>query len=63
MKFIHYLTSIAGIEIYPLISLLIFFGFFLVLAVWLLRSDKNRMNKLAAMALESDQEKTDNRTE
>lgn len=63
MKFINYLTSIAGIEIFPLISLLIFFGFFLVLAVWLLRSDKNRMNKLAAMALESEQENTDNRTE
>lgn len=63
MKFINYLTSIAGIEIFPLISLLIFFGFFLVLAVWLLRSDKNRMNKLAAMALESDPDTNDNRTE
>ena len=46
MKFINYLTSIAGIEIFPLISLLIFFGFFVVLAVWLLRTDKKRMNCL-----------------
>lgn len=28
MKFINYLTSIAGIEIYPLISLVLFFGIF-----------------------------------
>ncbi|MCK6640006.1 MAG: CcoQ/FixQ family Cbb3-type cytochrome c oxidase assembly chaperone [Bacteroidia bacterium] len=63
MKFINYLTSIAGIEIFPLISLLIFFGFFVVLAVWLLRTDKKRMNKLAAMAIESDQENNDYRTE
>ncbi|MFM2017365.1 MAG: hypothetical protein RL007_1021 [Bacteroidota bacterium] len=63
MKFINYLTSIAGIEIFPLISLLIFFGFFVVLAVWLLRTDKKRMNDLAAMAIEPEQENNDYRTE
>lgn len=63
MKFINYLTSIAGIEIFPLISLLIFFGFFVVLAVWLLRTDKKRMNELAAMAIEPEQQNNDYRTE
>ena len=63
MKFINYLTSIAGIEIFPLISLIIFFGFFVVLAVWLLRTDKKRMNDLAAMAIEPEQENNDYRTE
>lgn len=63
MKFINYLTSIAGIEIFPLISLLIFFGFFVVLAVWLLRTDKKRMNDLAAMAIEPEQQNNDYRTE
>jgi|LakMenEpi03Aug12_release.lakeMendotaPanAssembly.Ray.scaffolds.fasta_scaffold2958511_1 cbb3-type cytochrome oxidase subunit 3 len=63
MKFINYLTSIAGIEIFPLISLLIFFGFFVVLTVWLLRTDKKRMNDLAAMAIEPKQENNDYRTE
>jgi len=63
MKFINYLTSIAGIEIFPLISLLIFFGFFVILAVWLLRTDKKRMNDLAAMAIEPEQQNNDYRTE
>lgn len=49
MKFIHYLTSITGVEIFPLISLLIFFLFFLGLGLYVLRADKSRLNYLAAL--------------
>ncbi|MDN4164577.1 cytochrome C oxidase Cbb3 [Cytophagales bacterium LB-30] len=39
--FKHYFERIEGIEIYPLISLIIFFLFFLSLLVWVLRVDKS----------------------
>lgn len=53
MKFINYLTSISGIEIFPLISLLLFFLFFVLLAFYLIRTDKERMKYLAALPTES----------
>lgn len=34
MKFINYLESIAGISIFPMISLMIFFLFFITLIVY-----------------------------
>lgn len=34
MKFINYLESIAGIGVFPLISLGIFFTFFILLIIW-----------------------------
>ncbi len=46
MKFIHYLESIAGVGIYPLASLLIFFLFFTALTVWVLRADKKYIRAL-----------------
>ena len=52
-KFIkQYAESIAGVEIYPIISLVIFFTFFLVLIVWLWKSDKNIMSELEKLPLE-----------
>lgn len=44
-----------GIEIYPLISLLIFFIFFTVLIVWVMRSDKEYISSMAEMPLEEDE--------
>lgn len=41
MKFINYLESIAGIGIFPLISLLIFFFFFLALVFYVMKADRN----------------------
>lgn len=54
MKFINYLTSIAGIEIYPLISLMIFFGFFLVLIIWTFKVDKSYLNGLKNIPLDKE---------
>lgn len=46
MKFIHYLERITGVGIYPLFSLIIFFLFFTVLLLWILRADKKYISVL-----------------
>ena len=48
------MESIAGIEIYPIISFIIFFIFFLVLLVWVLRADKNHIDKMKSLPLNDD---------
>lgn len=40
MKFINYLESITGIGIYPLISLIIFFGFFVAVGIYVIKGRK-----------------------
>jgi cbb3-type cytochrome oxidase subunit 3 len=54
MKFIHYLTSITGVEIFPLISLLIFFVFFVALLVYAFKADKSRLKYLSNLPIERD---------
>lgn len=46
MKFIKYLEQISGVEIYPMISLMIFFLFFIVLLWFVLKTDKNYLKKI-----------------
>lgn len=53
MKFINYLESIAGIAIYPMISLLIFFIFFFALIVYLIREDKEHITALKNIPLDN----------
>jgi hypothetical protein len=52
MKFIDYLTSITGVGIFPLISLLIFVLFFVALGIYVFKADKTRFNYLAALPVE-----------
>lgn len=54
MKFIHYLTSIAGVEIFPMISLLIFFSFFVVLLLYVYRADKREIMRMKSLPFEQD---------
>ena len=56
MKFINYLESIAGIEIFPMISLAIFFTFFVFLTIWVLKVDKQRINKMKNIPLDETNE-------
>jgi cytochrome c oxidase cbb3-type subunit IV len=44
MKFRHYLESITGVGIYPMVSLFIFFVFFTLLAVWAFKAKKSYIN-------------------
>jgi hypothetical protein len=50
------LQSIAGIEIYPLISFGIFFGFFLCLLAYVILSDKNHLRQMSQLPLHTDDE-------
>jgi len=51
MKFINYLSSIAGIEVYPLISLLIFFLFFVALFVYVFTAKKEHIEEVEVIPL------------
>ncbi|MCB0279120.1 MAG: cbb3-type cytochrome c oxidase subunit 3 [Calditrichaeota bacterium] len=46
------LRSIGGIEIYPLISLSIFLGFFILLFFWMRQKDKRYYTEMAQLPLE-----------
>jgi len=48
------LRSIEGIEIYPIISLLIFFCFFVGLLAWYLLADGDRLQRLARLPLDQE---------
>lgn len=52
----HNLTDIEGIDIYPLISLLIFVIFFVVMFIFVARMKKSRIEELSAMPLEDEVE-------
>lgn len=54
MKFINYLESIAGIAVYPMISLFIFFLFFSLLIVYLIKADKQHIKELKNIPLDSE---------
>lgn len=54
LKFIkHHLTGIDGIEIYPIISLLIFFIFFVVLFAWVFTAKKDYIKEVSQLPLEA----------
>lgn len=55
LKYIKgHLTSIDGIEIYPVISLIIFFTFFIGMLIYIARIDKKTINKIKNMPLIED---------
>lgn len=54
MKFINYLESIAGIDIFPMISLIIFFVFFVILIGYVMLSDKQEMITMKNLPFEQD---------
>jgi cytochrome c oxidase cbb3-type subunit 3 len=54
MKFINYLESIAGIAIYPMISLFIFFVFFMLLTVYLFKANKQHISELKNIPLDKE---------
>lgn len=57
----HYFESISGIAIYPIISFLIFFFFFLAVTYLVITMDKKKVEELANMPLDQDFE-TENTT-
>ncbi|MBZ9779221.1 CcoQ/FixQ family Cbb3-type cytochrome c oxidase assembly chaperone [Psychroflexus sp. CAK8W] len=54
LKFIKgHMETIQGIEIYPIISLLIFFIFFVVLFWWVFTAKKDYVEEVSQIPLES----------
>ncbi len=53
MKFINYLSDIVNVEIYPMISLIIFVLFFASLIIYVIKSDKNYIKKMSDMPLDN----------
>jgi cytochrome c oxidase cbb3-type subunit 3 len=51
MKFINYLESIAGVGMFPMISLGIFFTFFVLLTIWVLKVSKSRIIEMKNIPL------------
>ncbi|MCB9224760.1 MAG: CcoQ/FixQ family Cbb3-type cytochrome c oxidase assembly chaperone [Crocinitomicaceae bacterium] len=49
-----HLTSIDGIEIYPIISFLIFFTFFIGLTLYVVRMKKSRVDEIKNIPLEDE---------
>jgi len=52
MKFIHYLDSISGVSIYPLLTLLLFFGFFVSLLVYVMSRKKETYDEISYLPLD-----------
>ncbi len=56
LKFIkHTMDTIGGIEIYPIISLLIFFTFFVLLFIWVATYKKETIKELSNMPFMDDE--------
>jgi len=47
----HNLETIAGVQIYPILSLLIFFLFFVGLGLWVFSYKKDKINELSNIPL------------
>jgi len=52
MKFINYLEKITGVDIYAMTSFMIFFGFFVMMALWAWRADKKLIDTLSNIPLD-----------
>ncbi|HLG30440.1 MAG TPA: hypothetical protein VI387_09540 [Candidatus Brocadiales bacterium] len=46
------LRAIAGIDIFPVVSLIIFFVFFVAVVIYAFRADKNFIAKMSSLPLE-----------
>lgn len=51
------LQSIEGVEIYPIISLIVFVLFFIVVTIRLIRMDKNYINEMKQLPLNNEDNK------
>ncbi len=53
----HNMETIAGVAIYPILSLLIFFIFFLVLGIWVFSYKKEKIEEMRQIPLNDSLEK------
>ena len=55
--FKHYFDNIQGIEIYPIISLIIFVSFFAGLLVWVFRVDRKYIDRMKELPMDDEHPK------
>ncbi len=56
LKFIkHHMETIAGIEMYPVISFVIFFVFFIALTIYVFKVDKKLFNDISNIPLDANE--------
>lgn len=53
MKFINYLESIIGVDIFALTSFMIFFVFFVGMSLWAWKADKKLIDKINRIPLDN----------
>jgi cbb3-type cytochrome oxidase subunit 3 len=53
MKFIHYIEKIGGIDIFGIISLVMFFLFFLGMLTWVFKTKKKTFTEISRMPLDN----------
>lgn len=53
MKFINYLEKITGVDIYALSSFMIFFSFFILMALWAWKADKKLIDRINRIPLDN----------
>lgn len=51
MKFIHYLEKVSGVDIYGMISLLVFVIFFVAMLTWVFKTDKKKLKEISEIPL------------
>ena len=51
----HNMETIAGVSVYPTLSLLIFFAFFVGLGIWVFSYKKEKIDELSQIPLNDDQ--------
>jgi cbb3-type cytochrome oxidase subunit 3 len=52
MKFSYYLEQISGVSIYPVISLVLFVTFFILVTLWIYSIDKDEIRRIENIPLE-----------
>ncbi|MCX6190595.1 MAG: CcoQ/FixQ family Cbb3-type cytochrome c oxidase assembly chaperone [Bacteroidetes bacterium] len=52
MNFSTYLEQITGVSIYPLISLVLFVAFFVLVTYWMYSIDKNEIERIERLPLD-----------
>lgn len=51
----HNMETIAGVAVYPILSLLIFFGFFVGLGIWVFSYKKEKIEEMSQIPLNDNQ--------
>lgn len=52
--FSNYIKEIEGVGFYSIFSMLVFFVFFVVMFIWMLKLDKNYVNEMEQLPLDSE---------